>query len=78
MSMKRVSLQIFMLTKTDIPEATKIMTELFVLLTTKHYTISESIELFVIYSNIRVTKNHRQSLQIIKNYLILSDLFESE
>ena len=40
--------------------------------------ISESIELFVIYSNIRVTQNHQQSLQIIKNYPILSDPFESE
>ena len=41
-------------------------------------SISESIELFVIYSNIRFTQNHRQSLQIVKNYPILSDPFESE
>ena len=40
-------------------------------------SISESIELFLIYSNTRVTQNHHQSLQIIKNYPILSDLSES-
>ena len=39
--------------------------------------ISESIELFFIYSNIRITQNHDQSLQIIKNYPMLSDPFES-
>ena len=41
-------------------------------------SVLESTELFVIYSNIRVTQNHNQSLQILKNYPILSDPFESE
>ena len=41
-------------------------------------SLSESIELFVIYWNIWFAKNHHQSLQIIKNYRILSDSFESE
>ena len=41
-------------------------------------SISNSIELFVIYSNIQVTKNHRQSLQIIKSYPILLDPLENE
>ena len=41
-------------------------------------SISESIGLFVIYSNIRVAQNHHQSLQIIKNYSILSNPFKSE
>ena len=40
--------------------------------------ISESIDLFVIHSNIRVTQNYYQSFQIIKNYPIFSDPFESE